>query len=146
MCVPPPTVETDLACITCDYNLRTLPSDGKCPECGEPIWRTRCTRPDIRAFKRFQTGQLIYGLTAITCFCMRWYAESSRSHTTNTSAPENVFCRYLLSQTAMASFILILIGLVWVVASPYPWRSKFVWSMLGLNVITFLLSLLGGGI
>lgn len=38
---------TDLPCIGCGYNLRTLPDDGRCPECNrpvrsslaEPIWR-----------------------------------------------------------------------------------------------------------
>jgi hypothetical protein len=27
-------VDSDITCAKCDYNLRTLPRDGKCPECG----------------------------------------------------------------------------------------------------------------
>jgi hypothetical protein len=29
------TVAGDLPCRRCDYNLRTLPAAGRCPECGE---------------------------------------------------------------------------------------------------------------
>ena len=41
---PPPstpdasrTLERDIPCAACDYNLHGLRSDGKCPECGEPV-------------------------------------------------------------------------------------------------------------
>jgi hypothetical protein len=27
-------VDSDMTCARCDYNLRTLPLDGNCPECG----------------------------------------------------------------------------------------------------------------
>lgn len=30
-----------MLCVRCGYNLRGLPSDGKCPECGTPIGRSR---------------------------------------------------------------------------------------------------------
>ena len=33
----PGHVDTDLACATCGYNLRTLRWDGLCPECGRPM-------------------------------------------------------------------------------------------------------------
>jgi len=33
-------VEHDLACVGCEYNLRTQPLDGVCPECGKPIDHT----------------------------------------------------------------------------------------------------------
>ncbi|MBU0618043.1 MAG: hypothetical protein KKI02_10025, partial [Planctomycetes bacterium] len=33
-------VAVDLACVSCRYNLRTLPVDGKCPECGHPVTET----------------------------------------------------------------------------------------------------------
>jgi hypothetical protein len=33
-------VETDLPCVGCQYNLRTQPLDGLCPECGKPIRAT----------------------------------------------------------------------------------------------------------
>lgn len=35
---PDPTLlETDLPCVSCDYNLRGLPPDGRCPECATPV-------------------------------------------------------------------------------------------------------------
>ena len=34
------TIETDLPCARCGYNLRTLPRDGACPECGESTARS----------------------------------------------------------------------------------------------------------
>jgi hypothetical protein len=35
--IAPAIVDTDLACVGCDYNLRTQPTDGVCPECGKRI-------------------------------------------------------------------------------------------------------------
>jgi hypothetical protein len=34
------SVEDDIACIRCDYNLRTLRLDAVCPECGSPVGLT----------------------------------------------------------------------------------------------------------
>jgi uncharacterized repeat protein (TIGR04138 family) len=36
----PAVIEVDLPCNTCAYNLRSLPLDGRCPECGEAVHRT----------------------------------------------------------------------------------------------------------
>jgi len=33
----PDTVATDVPCLNCSYNLRTLSLAGKCPECGQPV-------------------------------------------------------------------------------------------------------------
>src|SRR5688572_19635824 len=33
-------VETDRPCANCGYNLRTLPKDGNCPECGWEVQRS----------------------------------------------------------------------------------------------------------
>jgi len=33
-------VEEDMPCASCGYNLRTLASDGRCPECGETVARS----------------------------------------------------------------------------------------------------------
>lgn len=32
-----PLVDIDLPCVGCDYNLRTQPRDGHCPECAQPV-------------------------------------------------------------------------------------------------------------
>ena len=37
----------DAPCAQCNYNLRGLRSDGKCPECGTPIW---VSLPDVPSF------------------------------------------------------------------------------------------------
>jgi uncharacterized repeat protein (TIGR04138 family) len=37
---PAVTINCDLACVKCEYNLRGLMTDGKCPECGAPIEAT----------------------------------------------------------------------------------------------------------
>jgi hypothetical protein len=34
---PPSTVTDDVPCRQCSYNLRTLPTDGFCPECGSLV-------------------------------------------------------------------------------------------------------------
>ena len=38
------TIESDLYCVTCEYNLRTLPKAGRCPECGTSVARSLKTR------------------------------------------------------------------------------------------------------
>jgi hypothetical protein len=136
----PPTIETDLPCINCGYNLRTLPLNGKCPECAEAIWRTRCTRPDFRAFRRFETGQWIYSLAVVTCFCSTWFARASMPHTTNTADPAKILMREMLATCEMASMILLLVGLAWVLVSRYPRRSKLVWTMIGSSDASFVVS------
>jgi hypothetical protein len=35
-----PEIDADLPCSACDYNLKGLPADANCPECGQPIART----------------------------------------------------------------------------------------------------------
>ncbi|MFI5381761.1 MAG: hypothetical protein ACHRHE_20890 [Tepidisphaerales bacterium] len=34
------TIDYDLPCVHCEYNLRTLSYDGACPECGQPVAST----------------------------------------------------------------------------------------------------------
>jgi uncharacterized repeat protein (TIGR04138 family) len=33
-------ISCDLPCVACGYNLRTLPIEGLCPECGQPVLKT----------------------------------------------------------------------------------------------------------
>jgi cell division protein FtsW (lipid II flippase) len=139
--VPPPTVETDLACIHCGYNLRTLSSGGKCPECATPIWRSRLTRPDFRAFQRFERVQILYGLAVFICFGASWYVRSSMSHTSNGATAEQIFMK---NQCATASLALLVIGLIWLVISRYPRKSRFVWAMLALSILTAIFLEVGG--
>ena len=137
---PTPTIETDLACIDCRYNLRTLPRDGKCPECGCPIWRSRLTRPDLRAFRRFERLRVLYAVAAIACLLATFIANSNRTHTTNLRAPENVAIRGFVSQCGLAALILLLAGVCWQLISAYPRGSRLVWVMMGLNALTFAFS------
>src|SRR4051812_1798992 len=45
MSIAPPTLLTsDLPCFQCRYNLRALPADGNCPECGTPIAQSLAAR------------------------------------------------------------------------------------------------------
>ena len=37
------------ACRRCGYEIRGISLDGRCPECGEPIWRTLAERVDLSA-------------------------------------------------------------------------------------------------
>jgi hypothetical protein len=43
-------VAIDLACVKCGYNLRMLPGDGRCPECGAPVeWSLPGCGPPVNA-------------------------------------------------------------------------------------------------
>lgn len=145
MPVLPSTVDTDLNCIKCGYNLYTLPTGGTCPECGSPVWRSRLTRHDLRAYQRFQMAQFLYGSAVFICFCFSWYAQSEIPHTTNGADPRRIEVQEWLTGSAVTSSILIGIGFVWLLGSAYPRRSWFVWVMIGVNVLTGLFSLARGG-
>ena len=41
----PERISTDVSCINCDYNLRTLRGDGRCPECGTPVAKSLTAPP-----------------------------------------------------------------------------------------------------
>jgi predicted RNA-binding Zn-ribbon protein involved in translation (DUF1610 family) len=138
--VPPPTVETDLACIHCGYNLRTQPSNGKCPECGNPIWRSRLTRPDFRAFQRFERGRVLFGLAAFVCFGASWCAQSSMPRGPNGADPAKIFMKEVLTICSTAGLALLLVGVIWLAVSTYPRKSRFVWAMLCLSMLTALFS------
>ena len=49
---PPERVDTDLHCTACQYNLRTIPLGGDCPECGQPVATT------VRQLEERQLGRL----------------------------------------------------------------------------------------
>jgi hypothetical protein len=46
--------ETDILCEHCGYGLNGLPTDGRCPECGEPI--ANSTTADGRSLPPWETG------------------------------------------------------------------------------------------
>lgn len=60
-------VAEDLACADCDYNLRTIPIDGRCPECGLSIDDTRAFLGDVAGRKANGRDQIVL-LRKITFF------------------------------------------------------------------------------
>lgn len=38
-------IDRDLACVECEYNLRSLPAEGRCPECGTDVARSIAEAP-----------------------------------------------------------------------------------------------------
>ncbi len=56
------TLVVDVPCVKCDYNLRGLPGDGRCPECGEAV--TSSLRRDRLMFAdRKWLSRIVRGLT-----------------------------------------------------------------------------------
>ena len=53
---PDPFVPIDLTCVGCGYNLRALPVDQRCPECGHPIYASlfQMLRLEVSDFGIFQ--------------------------------------------------------------------------------------------
>lgn len=61
----PVVLDRNLACVRCTYNLRGLPANGNCPECGEPIANsTRGMLPRIVSAE--YCNKVISGLTLVT--------------------------------------------------------------------------------
>jgi hypothetical protein len=49
-------IDRDLPCVHCRYNLRTLPTSGKCPECGTPVARSMRTASLAESDARWRSG------------------------------------------------------------------------------------------
>lgn len=65
----PLTLELDVQCLHCGYNLRTLPLDSRCPECGQPVLQSLARRPfgpvTRRTLQRVSLGLLLAPLTSL---------------------------------------------------------------------------------
>jgi hypothetical protein len=61
-------------------------------------------------------------------------------HTTNTADPAKILMREMLATCEIASMILLLVGLAWVLVSRYPRRSKLDWTMIGSSAASFVVS------
>ena len=60
-----PAIENDLSCMICGYNLRALPPEGLCPECGTDI--ARSTQGDLLKFAdRNWVGSVYRGTCLLT--------------------------------------------------------------------------------
>lgn len=62
--VRPKGVTDDCPCRTCGYNLRTLPLDGRCPECGASVTASRGTQT-LLAAPRHHLLQLLIGAVLV---------------------------------------------------------------------------------
>ena len=54
-------IEQDLTCGGCDYNLRGLPRDGACPECGRAVAATLSGVPPTAWLRRVSWGAALIG-------------------------------------------------------------------------------------
>jgi len=73
MSTPQTFIQTDRACDQCEYNLKGLPTDGNCPECGAPI-RRRPTRTSGTMSQEAPTSfvsklYLGFSLASLGIFC-----------------------------------------------------------------------------
>lgn len=59
------TLQHDLVCLTCGYNLKSLNRRGDCPECGLPIQHTLTAR---RGMTKRELAKLAYRVTALWFF------------------------------------------------------------------------------
>ncbi len=68
---PAAQVTTDLPCISCGYNLRTLLFLGSCPECGQPVAKTArhaLVYADVEWLRTLRRGAAILAWTPIVTF------------------------------------------------------------------------------
>jgi hypothetical protein len=62
------TLELDVQCLHCGYNLRTLELDSRCPECGQPVLQSLARRPfgtvSRRTLQRVALGLILSMLSS----------------------------------------------------------------------------------
>jgi hypothetical protein len=64
----PTVILFDLSCVGCAYNLRSLPSEGCCPECGQPIEETLTSFRSAWSpthIQRWRRGCLLVGISGL---------------------------------------------------------------------------------
>ncbi len=60
-------IEGDLPCATCGYNLRTLPREGRCPECGQDVRDSILpTSPRFESWKEMRRVRVGAGLLVLS--------------------------------------------------------------------------------
>jgi hypothetical protein len=71
---PTGLITTDLPCAQCDYNLRTQPADGRCPECGHGVAASADAfrRRDIVDFSHVFSGAMILFVALALVPAMQW--------------------------------------------------------------------------
>ena len=70
-------IETDCACATCGYNLKTLAAAGMCPECGAAYYVNEMPVKREAAFSPFSVALVVcsldIGVTMVLLFLADWY-------------------------------------------------------------------------
>lgn len=115
-------ITTDLPCMKCGYNLRTLPLAGRCPECGVPVERT--TRGNLL---RFSDPKWIAGLSGgVQCWLaalLVFLLGISLAAITIGLGARAKAGRFIVVPTMTTVGVLALVGL-WKLTSPEPDRLK----------------------
>jgi hypothetical protein len=79
--MPALTLELDVQCLHCGYNLHTLPLDSRCPECGQPVLHSLARRPfgpvSRRTLRRVALGLLLAPLTSLLAAILIFLAVDS---------------------------------------------------------------------
>lgn len=128
------TIENDLLCGRCGYNLRTLKLDGKCPECGVPVARTFRGDAWREADARWRSDVLI-GIAAINIAMIVWVA-------VQVLLGQGYRLERYLAITSNVSAGLLLLGVIFMTrAEPdalkteRPWSRRRIFRWGSINVI-----------
>lgn len=145
------TVDFDLTCIGCGYNLRTMPFDGRCPECTRPVkesvggWGPVLeSRADVLKLRRrigFYLAASLFEIVAgilfriATLFCMQlqpkgWY--------------RFVLYRWFEASVLAQVFVGVATILILFACSPHPWsrHRRLAWLAapfaIGFGILDFV--------
>ncbi len=123
-----PVIEHDLSCMICGYNLRALPPEGLCPECGTDI--ARSTQGDLLKFAdrnwvgsvyrgtcllTIADGLFVIGVLALIVFPFILLAVSNRTASDIVAATFVIGVRVC----SIAAIVLMMVG-VWLVTKQEP--------------------------
>jgi hypothetical protein len=123
----------DLICIQCGYDLRTLPADSNCPECGRAITDSVKMGPLIRWLPGFRSGVSFLCLAFLigAHWIQRWVYEFAWDRfNVNSDGASAVF------------FALMFLPAAWFLTTPNPLRSRMLTArkwVLGLTIAQFIL-------
>lgn len=132
--VPTETIDKDLTCLQCGYNLRTLDVSASCPECGWPVTSSVARqRPPLTKTQRFLVTAVLSAsiLTFVAVILTRFYL---RPHGPMRYRPDWVLYWGLLERLFWITLAVVIASGLVTMLSPSLRRRWWFWLALILSL------------
>ncbi len=124
-------ISTDIYCVTCQYNLRTLPVTGRCPECNTKV-SSSLNRKPAELNRRLRILMMIMAVTACGPWFVLWMIRPPESNIEEILMVSSIIASSLVELVCCALWFWE--GMYKRDARSYAWGLKFWWLIIFLAV------------